>query len=145
MNTEKLFRYIYYGVIFLILIIAIVMLVNGPTEPAADVEAGTLLKMAMGLAYTVAIAAIVAFVLNIVRNFNESKGLVIGLVVLLVVFGIGYAMAKPDLLYAVTEFEPTDADRSLSRITGAGLKATFIIGGLTILASIYFGVKNILS
>ena len=100
MNTEKLFRYIYYGVIFLILIIAIVMLVNGPTEPAADVEAGTLLKMAMGLAYTVAIAAIVAFVLNIVRNFNESKGLVIGLVVLLVVFGIGYAMAKPDLLYA---------------------------------------------
>lgn len=145
MNNERLIRIGYYGIIFVVIIIAIFSLVTGPSEPDSEVRADMLLQMARVLALVVVIAAAASFIVNIVRNFNESKGLVIGLVVLLIIFGIGYALATPDLLDAVTELEPTDADRAVSKLTGAGLKSTLIVGGLTILASIYFGIKNVLN
>jgi cytochrome bd-type quinol oxidase subunit 2 len=140
MDTKKLIRIGYYAVIFIVLIIAVVILLTADDE---DTAVNMALKFGAVLMVIAAIGAIGTFVYNVALNFRESKGLVIGVVALLVIFGIGYSMANPDLLSSITDVDPTAADRSLSKMTGAGLKSTVIIGALTVLASIYFGVKNI--
>jgi hypothetical protein len=142
MDTKKLIRIGYYALIFVVLLIAVYILISG-TEDDAQVDMA--LTFGAILILIAAVAALGAFVYNIILNFNESKGLVIGLGVMIIVVAIGYMMATPDLLDSITNVDPTDADRSLSKWTGAGLKSTFIFGILAVLASIYFGVKNILN
>lgn len=148
MNTDRIVRLSYYGVFLVVLVIALVTLLNGgSTENPIPMEdrVNTLLRMAYVLGYIVVAVALGAFVYNIVRNFKESKGLVIGVVVLALVFVIAYTMAVPDLLEAITKGEraATSADEMLSKMTGAGLITTMIVGALTILSALVFSFRNI--
>jgi len=142
MNKGRVINLAYYGLVILILLVSWYTLAS--SDDAENPNAGMMLKLAMALAVVAVIAAVFAFVVNIIRNFGESKNMVIGLLAMIVIIGIAYSMASSEVFLPPTQ-EPVAADFAASRWSGAGLITTGIVAALTVAASLFFGIKNILN
>jgi len=84
-----------------------------------------------------AILAVFSFVAGIVINPASIKGVLIGLVAVLVIGGISYGLAD-GTDYAMYK----DVDESTSRMVSTGLNAFYIIGLLAVLSVVYSGVAR---
>lgn len=88
------------------------------------------------------LAAIVFPMINMVQNPKGAKNSLIGVVVLVVVFAIGYAMAGSEESFTIDG--KLLADAATSKKSEAGLIAFYIMGAAAIVAVIYAEVSKML-
>jgi cation transport ATPase len=93
----------------------------------------------LGLAVLVAVAF---SILGMVSNIKKAKSSLIGLVAVVVVFAIGYALAGSEEFYTVDG--NLLADAATSKKSEAGLIAFYIMGAISILTIIYAEVSKML-
>ncbi|GAB4254056.1 MAG: hypothetical protein Kow0079_10070 [Vicingaceae bacterium] len=93
----------------------------------------------LGLAVLVAVAF---SILGMVSNIKKAKSSLIGLVAVVVVFAIGYALAGSEEFYTVDG--NLLADAATSKKSEAGLIAFYIMGAISIITIIYAEVSKML-
>ena len=85
-----------------------------------------------------AVLAVLSFVAGIVINPGTIKGVIIGLVIVVVIGGISYGLADG------ADYELyKNVDESTSRLVSTGLNAFYIVGLLAVLSVLYSGVSRI--
>lgn len=87
-----------------------------------------------------ALGVIFFSIYQLIVNFKKAKGALIGIIALVAVFLIGYAMGTSELYLDVAI--PVSSE-TISRIIGGGIYATFIFIGLAIIATIYSEVSKL--
>lgn len=89
----------------------------------------TLINIGMFLTYILAIGALAAIlffaIVFVVKNFNQAKGSLVGIGILLLVFVIAY-IASPSNDIPVLFFEKNHANPELSKLIGSGLISLYI-------------------
>ncbi len=104
----------------------------------------SLINIGLVLAYVLlglsALGVILFSIYQLIVNFKKAKGALIGIIALLAVFLIGYAMASTELYLDVAI--PVTSE-TVSRIIGGGIHATFLFIGLAIIATIYTEVSKL--
>lgn len=106
------------------------------------VSEGVLIMWCYILFAIAAIAAIIFPIVNIVQNPKGAKNALIGVVALIVVCAIGYALAGSEECYTLDG--KLLADASTSKQSEAGLIAFYIMGAAAIGAVIYAEVSKML-
>ena len=104
----------------------------------------SLINIGLVLAYVLlglsALGVIFFSIYQLIVNFKKAKGALIGIIALVAVFLIGYAMASSELYLDVAI--PVTSE-TVSRIIGGGIHATFLFIGLAIIATIYTEVSKL--
>ena len=85
---------------------------------------------------------LVNWIMTIVSAPKKAMGSIIGIVGLLVVFGIAYAISS-DGSVSAAEMDKSEITTSTAHIIGMAVKAMYILGGLAVLAIIYAEVSKI--
>jgi hypothetical protein len=80
----------------------------------------------LGLA---ALVAIVGPIIQLFANFKSARTTLLGIVILLIIIFIGYSMSTNESYDTVGPFA--------SQLIGGGIRATFILIGLAIVAAVY--------
>jgi uncharacterized membrane protein len=90
----------------------------------------------------VCIVGILGFSLtNIAKNPGGAKSALVGIIALLAIFGITYAMSSGEDVN--TLFAGEDVSETTSRIVGMGLSSFYVLGALAILAVLYVEVTRL--
>lgn len=133
--NKKLFSIILMALLGLSTILSILFFVGAISE-------GIIIMWCYVLFAIATIAALVFPIINMIQNPKGAKDALIGVVALLVVCGIGYALASSE------EFLTLDgkvlASASASKFSEAGLIAFYIMGAAAIVAVIYAEVSKTL-
>ncbi len=82
------------------------------------------------------VLAIVFPVIQIAKNPKNAKGALIGVVALVVIVGISYALSD-ELHISKIDIEPSEA-----KLAGTGIFAFYIVAGIAILGLIYSSVAK---
>lgn len=91
---------------------------------------------------TIAILAAVVFaVVGLVSNPKGARGALIGIVALVIVIGIAYAVAGDEML---PKYEAFIDSPSESKWISAGLISFYILGGLAILATVFSSINRVI-
>ncbi|MBE7443418.1 MAG: hypothetical protein HS119_13305 [Flavobacteriales bacterium] len=106
------------------------------------ISEGLLLTWCYVLFGIAAIAAIVFPLINMVQNPKGAKNALIGVVTLVVVFALGYAMASGEESFTIDGV--LLADSATSKLSEAGLIAFYIMGAAAIAAVVYAEVSKML-
>ncbi|HRN40540.1 MAG TPA: hypothetical protein PK649_00530 [Vicingus sp.] len=106
------------------------------------ISEGLLLTWCYVLFGIAAIAAIVFPLINMVQNPKGAKNALIGVVALVVVFALGYAMASGEESFTIDGV--LLADSATSKLSEAGLIAFYIMGAAAIAAVVYAEVSKML-
>jgi len=106
------------------------------------ISEGMLLTWCYVLFGIAAIAAIVFPLINMVQNPKGAKNALIGVVALVVVFALGYAMASGEESFTIDGV--LLADSATSKLSEAGLIAFYIMGAAAIAAVVYAEVSKML-
>lgn len=92
----------------------------------------------------ICIVGILGFsIANLAKNPKAAKGALFGILGLVVVLGLSYAMA--DGADATTTFAKEDITESISKRVGMGLGAFYVLTGMAILAILYVEVSRLFS
>jgi len=145
-DTEKMIKMVYYGVIALLVIIGFYKIFSHTTEEIDQDNSivNMLVNQSMIYGYIALGLTAVAAIIGLVTHFKQSLWTLIGIAVLLAVFGIAWSMSST----GGTEFlESFGSDMALtgreSRMSEAGLRTMFILGGLGIVGALVSGVKGL--
>lgn len=113
-----------------------------PSEPEAATDI-TMYHMfwAYVLVIIAALLAIVAPIIYIILNPAKAKSVLIAVVSFVVLGGIAYLLASSGTDGQV--YEKFEVTAEASRRVGTGLIATYILGGLAILVTIYSGIAKV--
>jgi len=120
-----------------LILIGLVMWVMLAYDTENEGLIGTFVSYGKWMVIFGAILAVFSFVAGIVINPASIKGVIIGLVAVLIIGGISYGLAD-GTDYAMYK----DVDESTSRMVSTGLNAFYIIGLLAILSVLYSGVAR---
>ncbi|TVR78307.1 MAG: hypothetical protein EA412_09110 [Chitinophagaceae bacterium] len=89
-----------------------------------------------------AITAIVFGVMHLLRDPKQALWSVVGVVVVAVVFGIGYALSSSDFTFPGME-EKFSISPSGVQMVGAGIITFYLLAGITIVAGVVTEVMNV--
>jgi hypothetical protein len=102
------------------------------------------LYSALALIVICAIIALAFGIFYMIFHFRQSLKAVIGIVVLVVIFIIGYSIADPDgtgqLAQTILEENVQD---TASKVISAGMTTTFVLGILAIASLVLFEIYNL--
>jgi len=87
------------------------------------------------------VGALVGGVVGAMNKPESIKGNIIGVVGMLVIFGLSYALASGEVL----ETYPKDITEFAVKMSDAGLIMLYIVGTLSIVSIIYAGVAQLLN
>jgi cellobiose-specific phosphotransferase system component IIC len=87
-----------------------------------------------------ALAAIAFPILRLATNPRQAKGAMLGVLALVVVFGISYALSSGEVLPEYEKFEMTP---QATKMVGAGLVSFYILTVVAIGLLMFFGIKRI--
>lgn len=132
---NKLYRIILIALLGLSAVLSVLFFVGAVSE-------GLLITWCYILFGIAALAAIVFPILNMVQNPKGAKNALIGVVALVVVFGLGYALAGSEEFF--THDGNLLADAATSKKSEAGLIAFYIMGAAAIGAVVYAEVSKML-
>ena len=132
---NKLYRIILIALLGLSAVLSVLFFVGAVSE-------GLLITWCYILFGIAAISAIVFPILNMVQNPKGAKNALIGVVALVVVFGLGYALAGSEEFF--THDGNLLADAATSKKSEAGLIAFYIMGAAAIGAVIFAEVSKML-
>lgn len=132
---NKLYRIILIALLGLSAVLSVLFFVGAVSE-------GLLITWCYILFGIAALAAIVFPILNMVQNPKGAKNALIGVVALVVVFGLGYALAGSEEFF--THDGNLLADAATSKKSEAGLIAFYIMGAAAIGAVIFAEVSKML-
>ncbi len=100
-----------------------------------------------------AIAAISAIVMNLINSLSNTKSLIksgIGIVVLVVIFFIGYSMAPTEFdsvtsaAFEAAEIDPTaESTGNLYKLVGGAMTTTLVLFVLAVVGLVYSSVARI--
>ena len=134
-NTAKILR------IFLTVLLVISAVLFVMFYMQGEGLTGTVLTWAyILLAFTAAITLIFPL-LYFIMNPGKAKTVLIGIVGFVVLFFIAYSISTGSIVGDV--YEKFAITESASRIIGASLLMTYILGGLTVLSIVYAGISNL--
>lgn len=107
-------------------------------------ETSPLVDIALYLGYfLVAVAAIAAIVLPLIKSFDNPKSLAAmgaGIVGLLVIFGIAYLISDSTVLPSYAKFDITEQG---SKMIGATLITMYLLIGISLIAIVFNEVSKI--
>lgn len=86
-----------------------------------------------------ALLAVVFPIIHLVGDFKKAKTALFGILGLVVILGIGYAMSSGELGGADMKVETS---ATMVKVVGGGIIATFIMIGLAIVAAVYSEVSK---
>ncbi len=132
--NNKLYRIILTGLLGLSALISALFFLGVASE-------GVLITLCYVLFALATIAAIVFPIVNMIQNPKGAKNTLLGLVVMLIVFGISYALSSSEEFFTVNGIKL--ASSTASRYSEAGLIAFYIIGAASIIAVIYAEVTKL--
>lgn len=90
----------------------------------------------LGLA---ALFAVGFSIFHLIANFKKAKGALVGMVILLVVFLIGYSISTSEAYTQVA----IPVGENASKIIGGGINTTFMLIGLAIVAAVFTEVYKL--
>ncbi|HSV76299.1 MAG TPA: hypothetical protein VLH37_04625 [Bacteroidales bacterium] len=100
----------------------------------------TLISIGLYVTYFLVVLAVVSTVLfgvtQIVRNFKKAKGALVGMIVLVVIVVIAFAISTGE------PYPAFGVGPNASRWIGAGITTTFILAGLGLVAAVYTEVSK---
>lgn len=128
------------GISVLMLVIMYATYASGETDaakegPSTDVGLYTT-YFYLGLCV---LGIVLGFVITAITDPQSILKVIVGIVVILVIWGISYALAGNEVLPAYTKF---DVDAGLSQFIGSTLILTYVLGILTIAGIIYTEVMG---
>ncbi|MBP7511033.1 MAG: hypothetical protein KA981_03835 [Bacteroidia bacterium] len=124
---SKLARGIYYGIIVLVMAIALYKVYFAET---VDVELG----LNEGIILTIGsiVIWVLASLIHTLKNIKKSIPAIIGFGVLVLVFVIAYSMATP---FTMDKFPSITGNTS--KLVSGGLVTTYILGALALISAVY--------
>lgn len=131
-GLNKILKFVQLGLLGLSAILGVVFLTGGISEDVIIYWCYILLVIA-------ALAALGFSLANMAGNPKKAKSSVIGLVALLVVFGIAYAAGSDEIL---PQYEGFISDPSASKNVSMGLIAFYILGAGAIAAAVFAEVSR---
>jgi uncharacterized membrane protein YozB (DUF420 family) len=131
---SKLARGIYYGIIVLVLAIALFKVYFSET---VDVELG----LNEGLFLTVAsiVIWILASLIHTAKNIKKSIPAIIGAAVLVVIFLVAYGSATP---FTMDKFP--DLTDNTSKLVSGGLVTIYILGAIAVIGAVYSEIVTVI-
>jgi hypothetical protein len=131
-GLNKMLQIVQYGLLGISAILGFIFLMGGVSEDVIIYWCYALLVIA-------ALAALGFSIANMVGNPKRAKSSVIGLVAILVVFGIAYAVGGDEILPEYTGFI---SEPSASKQVSMGLIAFYILGAGAIAAAVFAEVSR---
>lgn len=127
---EKKLNFLKIGLVGLSTLMVILFALDG-----ISIEA--LINFSLGLLILIALATIGAAILNFVENPKTGKSFLVGIVVLLVVFGISYGVS--------TDAIDVDTEQIITGAKGAeaGIYTLYVVVAIAVGALLYSSVKRI--
>ncbi len=132
MKDSILFKIIMYALLGISVLFTLLFFIG-------SIDEGMFLMWSYVLLGIAAVAAIVFPILNIVQNPKKAKMVIAGVVGLLIIFGISYALSEG---HEIKVGEDNIVSADTVKLSDAGLIMTYILGGLSVLAAIYDGVSK---
>lgn len=132
--NNKLYRIILACLLGLSSLVSVLFFVGLASE-------GVLIMLCYVLFVIATIAAIVFPIINMIQNPKGAKNTLLGVAVMLIVFGIGYALSSNEEFFTVNGVKLANA--TASRYSEAGLIAFYIIGAASIIAVVYAEVTKL--
>lgn len=126
MDTARIIRIATILLMLVSVVFYIVLMVNftDPASPKLQSIVGSFISISQWAAIIAALAAIVFSVLNLFKDAAKAKNAIIGIVVLIAVIGVSYAISSgADYTEYKEDFNVTEG---LSRMVSTGLTAFFI-------------------
>lgn len=105
------------------------------------ISEGILITLCYALFGIATITAIAFPIVFMVQNPKGAKNALFGIIALLLVFGLGYALSSSEEFFTVNGVKLANA--SASRYSEAGLIAFYIIGATSIIAVVYAEVTKL--
>ncbi len=87
-----------------------------------------------------ALAAIVFPIIRLATNPKQAKGAMLGVLALVVVFGISWVLSSDEVLPEYEKFEMTPES---TKMVGAGLVSFYILTLVAVGSMVFFGIKRI--
>ena len=129
----KVTNYIYY----LLLVLGVIVFIMVFTTENYD----SILYTSYVYAIVAAAGTLISSVAGMIAKRSAVKGTMIGIVSMLVIFGISYGMADGTVL----DSYPKDTTEAASMWSDVGLLVMYILAGLTILSVVFSWVWNIVN
>jgi len=127
-NLAKTLGYVLWGLLGLSFIFTVIFYAEN-----------FLLNWAYVLLGVSALASIVFPIIVLAQNPKQAKGALISLAGLLVVLGLGYAMASDAVPLS---YEKYGVDAGTAKMVGMGIIATYTLLIISVAGIIYFGIMN---
>lgn len=109
-------------------------------------EEGNIVDIMIYVAYALlGLAVVTAIVMPLIKSIGDPKSLLgglVGILILLVIYGIAYAISQGDVTPVYMKFE---VDASLSRIVGASIISMYILLGLSVLGIVFSEIYKLVS
>ncbi len=134
-NTARILRIFLTVLLVISVVLFIMFLVQGESFTSTVLTWAYIL-----LAFTATITLIFPLI-YFIMNPGKAKTMLIGIVGFAVLFFIAYSISTGSIVGDV--YEKFAITESASRIIGASLLMTYILGGLTVLSIVYAGISNL--
>lgn len=109
-------------------------------------EEGTIVDIMIYVAYgLLGLAIVVAVIMPLINSISDPKSLLgglLGIVFLLIIYGIAYAISQGDVTSVYMKF---GVDEGLSRMVGASIISMYLLLGISILGILFSEVYKIIS
>ncbi len=145
-DKGEMIKMIYYGVIALLVIIGFYKVFSHTTEEIEGDNSIVNLLINQGkiYAYIAFGLTIAAAIFGLITHFKQSIWALVGIGALLVIFGIAWSMSSTgDNAFLESFGSDISINGTESRLSEAGLKTMFILGGLGIIGAVASGVKSL--
>jgi hypothetical protein len=144
-DRAKTITMAYYGIVALLVFIGLYKIFNHSVEEidADNSIVDLLLNQSMVFAYLALGLIAVISIIFLVTHFKQSLWTIVGVIVLLVVFGIAWSMSGTGTPEFLESFSKMGLTGNESRMSEAGLRTTFILGAIGIVGAIASGVKGL--
>ncbi|MFC2123914.1 hypothetical protein ACFLU5_03800 [Bacteroidota bacterium] len=109
-------------------------------------EEGNIVDIMIYVAYALmGVAVIAAIVMPLVNSLGDPKSLlkgVIGIVFLLIIYGIAYVISQGDVTSVYMKF---GVDAAMSKMVGASIISMYILVGLSVLGIVFSEIYKLVS
>lgn len=144
-DRAKTITMAYYGIVALLVFIGLYKIFSHSVEEidADNSIVDLLLNQSMVFSYVALGLIAIISIIFLVTHFKQSLWTIVGVIVLLVVFGIAWSMSGAGTPEFLESFSKMGLTANESRMSEAGLRTTFILGALGIVGAIVSGVKGL--
>jgi len=139
MGYTKIIKYISYLLLLIAVVLTIVFFLNTSNLTEQSVNQFTLLDVYLGWGYFLLLTGIVSMLILPLPFMTKASYKRLGIIALMfvVLFGISYMLANGNPVNAVVDVQPTE---STLKMTDAGLKFTYILFAISLLAIAFSGI-----